>query len=539
MAPKILIVDDKPVNIQIISRFLCKHNYEIEEAHSGEEAIKVVDDFEPDVLLMDICMPGMDGIECAAKIKEKVKKNIFIIFITALKDHETKRRAFEVGAVSYYNKPVDLQNLLNTIKKCVNVKAWDSSETVVDFKTAPIVSRNEFSQRSLGVAPPRPSDTQDNIKLVQNSKLRDLGAISSSIAHDINNFLGGILGNVSLIELSTQDEEILSCCAEIKKAVGNTSDLTDKMTSYSKKGTGSSKLVNIFEVLNDAISLIERDDRYKAQMKVDLTEKEVIVEGVYSELTNIFLNLLKNAYQAVEEMGVINVNLELIELNFKTGFSRGSIGPGKFCKVKIRDNGSGIPEKAIDHIFEPFFTTKEEGTGLGLSSVVKFIEGHGGAFNIDSVVDQGTTVTVYLPLVKAAVAKTESGVNSSQTIDLSGKRIVIMDDDVIFCTSLSGFLKKQNARVVSFMDDSFNEFLKTNPGLKDYDYLIIDFKSPYVDSLEVINSINEKNDSITSYIISGTDLDLSDIERCSYFKKPVRFEKLARTLLEGNKKGDL
>ena len=523
---KILIVDDKNVNIQILSRFLKKYGYEIKTSESGIEALKVVQTFVPDVVLMDICMPGMDGIECISKMKEILTENFYVIFITAIKDIDTKRRAFEVGATSYINKPVDLKLLKKTIDKCLNV---DQAVANNSSKQPKADEPKAKTKKPFG-------DDTDTIML-QQSKMNTLGQLSSSVAHDINNFLGGILGNVSLIELSTEDEEILSCCREIKKAVSNTSELTETLTAYSKKEPANRKFVNLSDSLYDAINLIDRDARYLANVSQDIINNELMVKGVYSELTNIFLNILKNAYQAVDDSGNVTISLTKEVVNSKIAVYKDHLNPGEYAKVVIADDGCGISKEVLSHICEPFFTTKEDGTGLGLSSTHKYLQKNNGALDITSEPGKGTTVSLYFKVSGTGVGKTlVRFAKENVDMDLEGLRIVVMDDDVIFCNSISGYLKKYNASVISFTDKSFLDFLNVNPFLAGYDILIVDFKSPYFNSVELIEELTKENDRLNCYIVSGSELDVSDIERCGFFRKPLNFAKMAEQLQLNNGK---
>jgi len=523
---KILVVDDKQVNILILTRFLKKYDYIIETAESGLQALDVAQEFHPDVVLMDICMPGMDGIECINKMKKSISDNFFVIFITALKDSETKRKAFSVGATSFMNKPVDLKSLKRTIDKCLRTRGFGES-TISSFD---VLKNDQNSPKVLEEY----SDTESrNLHL---NKMNNLGQLSSSVAHDINNYLGGILGNISLIELSTEDEEILNCCREIKKAVNNTSDLTGSLTAYSKKETSNKMLVNLADSLNDAVNLLERDVRYTAVVDTFYEDWQVLIKGVYSELTNIFLNILKNAYQAVDDDGHISVSLKKTTFVEAQKVYQDLLPQGEYAIVNITDNGKGIDPEILKHIFEPFFTTKEEGTGLGLSSVHKYLNKNNGSLEVSSELEIGTSVNLYFEISGSGEgSKTEMLNESSTNADLDGLRFVVMDDDVIFCSSLTGYLKKHNASVVSFTDKSFVDFLDVNPSLSGYDVLIVDYQSPFFNSVELIEELSEKNKTINSYIISGSKIDVSDIKRCGFFRKPLNFRKMVDKLLEDKK----
>lgn len=340
------------------------------------------------------------------------------------------------------------------------------------------------------------------------------------------------MGNVSLIELSTEDQEILEYCHEIKRAVNNTSELTESMTKLSKKEAAGSGQVYLADALKHALSLLARDQRYHAKVDVSIDSESLLINGIYSDLTNIFLNLLKNAYQAVGKDGSIKVSLSKVELTKTKKLIRGEILPGQYASLVFEDDGKGMKQELLKHIFEPFFTTKEDGTGLGLSSVVRYLENNNGAIDIKSKLGLGTKVTLYFSLnEETSQGSRVRQEKANDVLNLSGKRFVIMDDDVVFGNSLSGFLRKNQAEVQTYFDAKFCEFIKENPNLDSYDYLILDYQSPYFECLELVETLLAANKKLFVFIISGSALEINNFDRCLAFRKPISFEKLCREIL--------
>ena len=245
------------------------------------------------------------------------------------------------------------------------------------------------------------------------------------------------------------------------------------------------------------------------------------------------MNILKNAYQAVSDSGEIYVSLVCKEISEQQSILNGKLEPGTYYQLAFEDNGKGIKPEVLKHIFEPFFTTKEEGTGLGLSSVLRHLQNNGANMDLKSTIGKGTRVTLYFPIAGCeGVSDTVEADGVGEVIDFQGKRFVLMDDDVVFCNSLAGYLQKHKAKVISFTDASFNDFVETNPGLMKYDYLITDYNSPFFNCFELVKSLSEKNKDIFTFIVSGTDVNTAGLERCRAFRKPLVFADMAQEIIK-------
>ena len=178
---KILVVDDVEVNLSILNKALINYGFDTDIADSGKKALAIIKSFKPDVVLLDINMPEMDGFTCCEKIKER-NPEIFVIFVTALSDKKTRDRAYAVGGTDILIKPLDIKHLINKLNRTLALKSQ------LDSKGETIKKYEEKS-------------THYEETFVKFSNLKDLGSLASTIAHDINNYLGGILGNINLIEM--------------------------------------------------------------------------------------------------------------------------------------------------------------------------------------------------------------------------------------------------------------------------------------------------------------------------------------------------
>ena len=504
---KILVVDDIEINLNILCKSLSRHGFQIERALSGFEALEKLVDFQPDIVLLDINMPEMDGFECCEKIKE-LNKEVFVIFITALGDRVTRDKAYAVGGSDFLLKPLDIKLLLNKINSTLNVKSQ------IDSKAEEIKKIEEKSSNY-------------EKTFIKFSNLKDLGSLTSTIAHDINNYLGGILGNLDLIELTNTNDEIAGYCNDIRKAVDNTADLTRQLTSYSKNQSEQDKAVDIQKVLDDVVTLIQRDVKYFVSVSKKYQQGNYTISGSKGQISTIFMNIIKNACEATTEEGQINVVLSQQELKNKKVAGKILI-PGRYAVITIEDNGCGISHEMIEKIFEPFHTTKEKGTGLGLDSALKCIEKHKGGINIKSIVGEGTIVTVYLPLsLSKNVRKSATQrISKSDQIGLEGVKFLIIDDDEIFCKSISKFINVNGGGVTSFNDNRFTEFFSNEENLKNFDYLMIDYKIPFTDTFMVIEKMKDVNPELQTVIISGSFVDIADIEDCFFLRKPISFNRI-------------
>ncbi|MFM2061219.1 MAG: hypothetical protein RLZZ507_889 [Cyanobacteriota bacterium] len=389
----ILIVDDKLENIRFLSDFLSKHNYQVRKAINGQAALMAVKTLSPDLILLDINMPGMGGYEVCEFLKNDYKtRSIPVIFLSAGDDVSDKVRAFQVGGIDYITKPFYLDEVLVRIQTQLNIKHLQKE----------LESRNEQLQNTLVAL------QKTQAELIQKEKLVNAGRIAAGISHEINNPLSFIIGNlrpaseysqklIGLIQLYQQafpeaTPEIINFINEIDLDFINYDfiKIIDSMHVGAERIRSVIQALHIFSRLDqsgikpfdihESIDSIFMTLGYQLGLKNGSVNIEIIKDyqdnipeilGYGNLFNQAVLNILQNAIEALELR--LNSNLDV---SFKpTIWINTQISLKNKIKISIKDNGIGITEANKPHIFEPFFTTKlvKQGVGLGLFTSYQII----------------------------------------------------------------------------------------------------------------------------------------------------------------------
>jgi signal transduction histidine kinase len=440
----ILIVDDTPDNIRFLSAMLVEQGYSVRKALNGAMALIAVQTLPPDLILLDITMPSMDGYEVCKKLKENPQtQSIPIIFLSALDDVTDKVKAFQVGAVDYVTKPFHFEEVLARIQTQVTIRSLQYQ----------LQAQNAQLQTALNDL------KQTQAQLIQKEKVVGLGQLVAGVAHEINNpisFIGGNLSHANryiedlLHLISLYQETYPQPAVAIQEAIANIDldflihDLHKLMGSmrtgvdrictillalriFSRLDESDIKLTNIHEGIDSALLFLEhrlQSEEANPQIKVIKEYGEIPMIACYaSQLNQVFFNLLTNAVDALqgqfELVSTLPMNTLIIQREASlTPPNRQSSPPSpiptapwiriqteltdaEMVVIRIQDNGAGIPEEWRSRIFEPFFTSKPvgKGSGLGLSTSFQIIVNkHNGNLTYHSSPGQGTEFVIELPL---------------------------------------------------------------------------------------------------------------------------------------------
>ncbi|MCU0092379.1 ATP-binding protein [Pseudomonas koreensis] len=270
--------------------------------------------------------------------------------------------------------------------------------------------------------------------LRQSQKMEAVGQLTGGIAHDFNNMLTGIIGSLELLRrrLARGRTDDLDSLIDLGVTSANrAAGLTHRLLAFSRRQSLDSKAVQMNELVQSMGELLQRSLNESIQLDMRLHEQLWVAEADPNQLESALLNLVINARDAMPDGGnlVVETGNQVLDRDYTATYS--NLEPGDYVVLSVTDNGCGMPESVINRAFDPFFTTKPigQGTGLGLSMIYGFSKQSGGHVSIDSKIDEGTTVKLYLPRFQGeslphTPADTEQAPNA-----LEGETVLIVEDD--------------------------------------------------------------------------------------------------------------
>jgi DNA-binding response OmpR family regulator len=401
----ILLVDDDKDATKKLSRILSKEGYEVFTANDGKEGLGIINQNKIDILIADIEMPIMGGIELLQKVK-KFQKDIEVIMMTGFGDENLAIEALRTGAINYLRKPIDLDELLIAIEQAVERILLYRNQLYRDRElkiNSQIVSKiNEelerrIEERTLEI-------TQVQSQLFQTSKLATLGEMAAGLAHELNQPLAGLsLCTTNMKKLKQRD---LLTDMEIDETIENIEGLIKRMSkiivhirTFARQDLQKFKSIDINDSAENALNLMEEQLRLNnIQVKRNFNLCIPKINGEPYQIEQIVINALSNAKDALnqrEGTGADDPAVWKKSIEIKTSLVN------EWACIDIIDNGIGMSKAVKEKIFEPFYTTKEVGkaTGLGLSISYGIIESHKGRIDVSTEEGRGTTMSIKLPVI--------------------------------------------------------------------------------------------------------------------------------------------
>ncbi|RCJ32331.1 hybrid sensor histidine kinase/response regulator [Nostoc punctiforme NIES-2108] len=410
----ILIVDDNPTNLSVLCEALNSEGFRFRVAVDGESAIAQAERNQPELILLDIQMPGIDGFETCRRLKANpVTQNIPIIFTTALADTESKTKGFSLGAVDYIPKPFAQEEVIARVRVHLQLKQLtESLEQQVNDRTKDL--------------------QKAQVQLVQQEKLSTLGELIAGIGHEINNPINFISSNIPPLQeyitavtelLLLYEQEYPNPTAKITNTIENLDlkfvledmgkilnslqigseriqNLSNSLRNFSRSDSDAKIPADLHQGLDSTLVILQ----HRLKANGDLPGIEVIksygilpeVNCYLGQMNQVFMNILANAIDALDEAIMEGKKSNLIpQIKITT-----EIDSEKLVIIRIADNGIGIPERLKKRLFEPLFTTKTvgKGTGLGLSIAYQIVvDKHNGILEVNSQPGIGTEFIIKIP----------------------------------------------------------------------------------------------------------------------------------------------
>jgi len=347
---KILIVDDAEDTVDLLKKRFHSEGYDTAEAYNGEEGIQKVAEYNPDLIVLDVMMPKINGYEVCQRLKSDEKtKYIPILMLTAKGEVEHKVKGLDIGADDYMSKPFDYKELSARIRSLLSLKATHEKKVVEEKSGA-------------------------------------LEQMMDQVAHEIRNPLTAIGGFARKVYNKLPDDDpnkkymeiIIEDVAILESMIKQLIELKSMAVSYKEP-------TNVTDVIKESLTVFEQDFSQKAiHVQTELTDNLPLINADKKLLKKALCNLIKNALEAMEA--------GTKELKIVSRIENENV------IVTISDTGKGISKDKLKSIFDPLFTSKIYGPGLGLTFAQKIIQDHKGTISVESDPGKGTTFTISLPV---------------------------------------------------------------------------------------------------------------------------------------------
>lgn len=425
----ILVVDDTPANLEVLSEALTDAGFEVAIATNGERAIKQAQCSLPSLILLDVMMPGIDGFETCRRLKaSKITQDIPIIFMTALSETTDKVNGFNLGAVDYVTKPFQEAELIVRVKTQLKMRHFNQ------------ILEQQVSQRTAELTDALKQLQDSHLQLVQSEKMATLGQLVAGVAHEINNPLNFIHCNLEHIEEYTQtllnfvelyqkyypnpvdeiqkqaqendleflQKDIIKTLSSMKIGTQRIQEIVRSLRNFSRMDEAEFKAVDIHQGIDSTIMILQHRLKAKSGHPEIAVIREYgklpLVECYAGQLNQAFMNIVANAIDALEEM---NSHRSYQEIQDNPGYIKinTSVVDSESVQIAISDTGPGIPEQIQQCIFNPFFTTKSmgKGTGMGMSISYQIItKKHNGKLEYFSTPGKGTKFVIEIPIRQQA-----------------------------------------------------------------------------------------------------------------------------------------
>ena len=372
--PSILVVDDQPINVQLLKRKLEREGLRVVTAYNGLEALDQVSREKPDLILLDVMMPDMDGLEVCQRLQASdTTRGIPVIFITARTNKESKLEGLGVGAVDYITKPIDLDETLARVQTQLRFVAINRQ--VVDLTR----------------------------RLEESRKAATIGAVTQGIAHNLNNLLGVVIGYLDLVKAYyDKPEQVKKNAQHVEDAVQRIVSIIKQLSTLVVKSRPPLIKAGVQKLLEGGIARFHDDYKLSCAITIDNPLGNLQLDTNYEIFEEVLAKVLINAWESYDNRPTDPRPISIHTQNFEKPEE------GKFVEIRITDHGRGLDPEVRDKIFEPFVSTKNTvGVGMGLTVARHALRSLGGEVTMANTPEGGATAILVHPIERKLRRSTE------------------------------------------------------------------------------------------------------------------------------------
>ncbi len=504
----VLVVDDDEIMRSAANESLVEAGFQVSEAENGLEALKSLEEVRPDIILLDVLMPEMDGYATAEAIRQLAGfEMVPILIMTALDDLDSINRAYEAGATDFVTKPLNWVILVQRIRYMIRA----------------VQTMN--AQKRL------------QIELQQAQKLEAVATLAGGVAHDFNNLLQAILGSAELLRMDRlKDAPGIGELEDIIAAVERGGKLVRQLLTYSRKIRSEKRTIRLNYQVKQVHQLLQRTLPKMIDIELRLADDLHHVNADAVQMEQVLMNLAVNAKDAMPEGGKLVIETANVDRWEKHEGPPPQLVRREGVQLSIADTGKGMSSDTREHIFEPFFSTKApgKGTGLGLSMVHGIVRNHDGQITCRSTPGEGTNFEIYLPAVEGLPQEAKRSVKK---VRLEGhETLLLVDDDDVIRRAGQKRLEKAGYKVFAVSNgEEALEIFGTRAG--EIDLVLLDLIMPGIGGLKCLQTMLKIAPRLKFVIISGhieDELDLPNItsKPPTCLRKPFAHDRLLTAIRE-------
>ncbi|MDM8517213.1 response regulator [Desulfobacterales bacterium HSG16] len=533
---RILSVEDTKVDFALLKALIGKiDNVSIFRAENINSGIDALHNESFDLIFLDHQLPDGNGFDFL-KLMEQNSFYLPVVVITGQGDEMIASKFIQAGAYEYLPKfktsVLALSRIINNTLEKARLKKdlIEAQNLMIKLSTTDhltgLYNRRYFEEAL--------KKEKIESQLQQSQKMEAIGTLAGGIAHDFNNMLSVIIGNAELALYNVPESNPARKNLEAMKNAGlRAKDIVQQLLSFSRTSEQKQKPVNICPIIKDALIFLRSSIPTSIKIRKTIPDESVIILADPTQIHQVIINLCINAAHAMNEGGIMEVNLSIIETDKDEIIQETELNEGQYVKITVSDTGRGIAKEHLDKIFDPYFTTKEigKGSGIGLSVVHGIVNSHNGEISVDSEYGKGTTFKVFFPVVeKEPVYEEETDI----TVPTGDERILFIDDEKSIVDMAIQMLEQFGYTVTAKTSsaDALETF-RTRPDK--FDLIISDISMPEITGDKLAKELLQIRPDIPIILCTGYSSRINDekakeIGIRDLVMKPIVKSVLAKTI---------